>query len=1022
MPAMGNSQLRVQGITAIGLLLKKSEATRVAVGVGSRTLFGEDSKPLMSDESPSIVEPAGNLPTGKVTFLLTDVEGSTRLWEAHSVEMSQALARHDDLIRESVGSCGGVIVKTRGEGDSTFTVFRSAGDAVSCALKLQGSLLSEEWPGGLAIRVRMSLHTGIAELRENDYYGRDVNRSARLREVAHGGQIIASQAVRDSVRDPVPGGGSFVDLGLHYLRDLARPEHLYQLSRPNLPDKFPAVRRLESRSTNLPLQLTSFVGRHQELQEVGDLLSETRMLTLTGSGGCGKTRLALEVGARVAGDYPDGVFLVELGALNDPALVTQTALGALSIREEGRSDAFEALSNFLLEKNLLLILDNCEHLVAACADLADRLLRVLPDLRVLTTSRQPLNIAGETTYRVPSLPVPDPESSPSVDDLMRFESVRLFVDRAAHVDSTFSLTTENADAVARICSRLDGIPLAIELAAARIRAFSPQAIAERLDDRFTFLTGGSRTALPRQQTLKALVDWSYDQLDDVERTLLRRLSVFAGGFNLESVEGVCLGDELRAGSHIDLVSALVDKSIVVFEEGSGGARYFLRETIRDYSGDRLGESGEAEVTRDSHLEWFLSLAERSEPDVTTSGWLQAMEDDHDNLRAALQWAIRREFADAALRLTGALARLWTTHGHLSEGRRWLEEALASGTEPAPAVRAKALNAAGALAWMQGDHNAAITKYEEALALRRSLADPAGIAATLANLGIVSYSQGQYAEARSRYEESLKIWREIGDSQGIARSLDNLGNLAQEEGDYVEAQRLYEESLDISRRLQDKWLIARSLNNLGEVALLRGDLRRARETFDEDLELSKELGDKWVMGRALNNCAEIDRMQGNLGAAKKLFEQSLDLSRELGDKQSSASSLGGLAEVAREDGDPEHAIALHRESLRARQELDDKPGIAGSLEGFGSVLADVGRFDTGVRLLAAAEALRESIGSPIPPVAMKEHERVVDKLRAAVDPESFRTFWNQGRKMSEDEAAGLVLSAEAGVAASERLPK
>lgn len=949
------------------------------------------------------------MPTGKVTFLLTDVEGSTRLWETHAVEMSQALARHDDLIRESVGHCGGMIIKTKGEGDSAFIVFRSAGDAVRCALKLQASLLSEEWPGGLAIRVRMSLHTGVAELRGNDYYGRDVNRSARLRDVAYGGQIIASQELRDCVQDRVPDDGSFIDLGLYHLRDLERPEHLYQLSGPGLPDKFPAVRRLESRSTNLPLQLTSFVGRHEELQEIADLLSETRLLSLTGSGGCGKTRLALESGARVAGDYPDGVFVVELATLNDPTLVTQSTLGALSIREEGETDPFEALANFLLGKNLLLILDNCEHLIEACSDLAGRLLRVRPDLRILTTSRQPLNVSGETTYRVPSLPVPDPQSSPSVDDLMRFESVRLFVDRAARVNSAFCLSTENAEAVARICFHLDGIPLAIELAAARVRAFSPQTIAERLDDRFTFLTGGTRTALPRQQTLKALVDWSYDHLDDEERTLLRRLSVFAGGFGLESVEGVCLGDDLHPGSYIELVSALVDKSIVVFEERSDGARYSLLETIRDYSGDRLEESGESEVTRDSHLEWFLSLAERSEPDVTTSRWLQTMEDEHDNLRAALQWAIGRGFADAALRLTGAMARLWTTHGHLSEGRRWLEEALASGTEPASVVRAKALNAAGVLAWMQGDHDAAMTKYEEALALRRSLDDAAGIAATLANLGIVSYSQGQYVKARRRYGESLKIWREIGDPQGVARSLDNLGNLAQEEGDYLEAQRLYEESLEISRRLQDKWLIARSLNNLGEVALARGDLGLARKTFDEDLELSQELGDKWVMGRALNNCAEIDRLQGDLGAAKKLFEQSLDLSRELGDKQTSASSLDGLADVAREEGDHERAISLHRESLRARQELDDKPGIAGSLEGFGSVLADVGRFETGVRLLAAAETLRESIGSPLPPVAMKEHERVVQKLRAALDPESFSSFWNQGREMSEDEASALVSS-------------
>lgn len=963
----------------------------------------------MTEESASTEGIEQNFPTGTVTFMLTDVEGSTRLWDARSSEMSEALARHDELIRDSVSSSGGIIVKTRGEGDSTFTVFRTAGEAVNCALKLQRSLLDESWPGGLAIRVRMSLHTAEAELRGSDYYGSEVNRSARMRDVAHGGQIIASQSVMDLVEDRVPGGGSFTDLGSHYLRDLARPEHLYQLSHPDLPDTFPALRRLESRSTNLPLQLTSFVGREIQMREVRELLTATRLLTLTGSGGCGKTRLALEVGARLSEDYPDGVFWVELGALNDPALVTQTTLSTLSIREEEGREPFEELSNFLFEKKLLLILDNCEHLLEACAELTERLLRARPDLRVLTTSRQSLNVSGETSYRVPSLAAPDPRGDPVPEQLMGYESVRLFVDRVAHADPAFSLSPDNAEAVARICHRLDGIPLAIELAAARIRAHSPETIADKLDDRFSFLTAGSRTALPRQQTLRALVDWSHDLLTDEERTLFRRLSVFAGGFTLEAVEQVCAAGALKYSSFLDLISELVNKSIVVYEDRRARARYSMLETIRKYAAERLSESGESETTGDSHLQWFLSLAEQAEPEVTTSEWLDAMEDEHDNLRDALEYAIRRELSDMALRLTGALARLWTTRGHLSEGRRWLDEALASGSKLFPEVKAKALNAAGALAWMQGDHEAARSNYQEALSLRRGLGDRPGIAATLANLGIVAYSKGEYGTARERYEESLKIWRETGDRPGLARSLDNLGNLAQEEGDYELAQKLYMESLEISRQLKDKWLVARSLNNLGEVALLQGDFPAARMRFQEDLEVSRELGDRWVIGRALNNCAEIDRLEGDLPSSRSLFEQSLDLARELGDKQTTAGSLEGLAEIARQEGDPTGAMSLHRESLLARRELGDKPGIAGSLEAFAGVLTELGRLDDAVRLLGAAERRRESIGSPLPPVALRDHERVIHKLRGELDPESFESIWDEGRKMSEDEAVKLVLT-------------
>src|SRR5579884_2058809 len=573
------------------------------------------------------------LPSGTVTFLFTDIEGSTKLWEECPEAMRQALARHDALAASIIEQHEGLLVKSRGEGDSLFCVFARATDAVAAACALQQAFVSEPWPAEAPLRVRMALHTGEADLREGDYYGSAVNRCARLRAIGHGGQVLLSQAARDLLPPDAP----LMDKGSHRLKDLQQPEHVFQLAAPDLPSEFPPLRSL--RNTNLPVQTTSFIGREQEMAQLKRLFSSTRLLTLTGIGGCGKTRLALQVAADLLEDYPDGAWLVELAALSEGSPVPQSVASALGLREEPGRSLTQTLIDYLQSRSLLLILDNCEHLVAACASLAETLLRSSPNVKLLATSREALNVPGETTYRVPSLLPPDPERLPSEEKdlaaaLMDYDAVRLFVERACSHRSEFALTRQNGPAVAEICHQLDGIPLAIELAAARIRAMAVEKIAERLDDRFRLLTGGARTVLPRQQTLRALIDWSYDLLDARERTLLQRLGVFAGGWSLDSAEAVCADrpgeGDLEAGFEewevLDLLQSLVDKSLVLYEEREAEGRYRLFESVRHYALGKLSAAGDAERVRDRHADHFLDQAR------ARSGLLESAEDAGRSIR------------------------------------------------------------------------------------------------------------------------------------------------------------------------------------------------------------------------------------------------------------------------------------------------------------------------------------------------------------------------------------------------------
>lgn len=911
------------------------------------------------------------LPRGTVTFLFTDIEGSSKLWEQHPEAMSAVLAEHNALLRRVIESHRGYIFKLWG--DAVYAAFDTAIDALSAAVEAQRELMRRSWGELGSLRVRMALHTGMAEVRDGDYVGPTLNRCARLLSAAHGGQILLSAATEELVRDSLPKDVSLRSLGFHRLKDLQRPEHIFQVIHPELLTEFSSLRTLNAVPNNLPIQLTSFIGREREMKEVKELLKQTRLLTLTGSGGCGKTRLALQVAADLLEEYPDGVWFIDLSVLADPALVPSTVAATLGIYEEPGRPTLITLAEALKPRTLLLILDNCEHLVGACAQLAETLLRTCPNLRILATSREALGIAGEIAWRVPSLSLPQPHELAYPDSLARitqYEAIRLFIERAEAASPDFKVTPHNIRAIAQICQRLDGIPLAIELAAARVKALSVEQIAARLDDRFRLLTGGSRTALPRQQTLRAMMDWSYELLNERERTLFRRLSAFAGGFTLEAAEAICADEQIPAYEIIDLLTNLVSKSLVVFSDEE--ARYRLLETVRQYARDKLLETGEAAQIRDRHRDWFLAFAEHAEsalqgPDQAL--WLKRLETEHDNLRAALEWSSTDP--ETGLRLASALWLFWYLRGYVSEGREWLNQFLGKATQAPSSLRAKALYGASMLARAQDDYALATKLLEESLALYRAAKDNRGVALALGNLGVIAFARGDYARATRLHEESLEHFRKLEDRVGMAAALSELGNIAMYHNDLERAERLLEESLALSRAAQDDQGMAAALRRLGAVLFQKGE--RAR--------------------------------------AKALLQESLELYRGLGAVPGLASVLNSLGMIALHEGDPQRASALLRQSLAHYRDVGDKWHIALCLDRLAQVAAAQGEWDRAARLLGAEEALREAIGAPLPPSEHEGREQTLKGAHEHLGEELFAAAWADGYAMKLEDAIAYALSGE-----------
>jgi len=812
------------------------------------------------------VKVRSELPTGTVTFLFSDIEGSTRLLQSLGERYPAVLETHQALLRATFAAHGGTVIGT--EGDSFFVVFPDARRALAGAVASQRALHDYDWPEDARIKVRMGLHTGQGTLGGDNYVGLDVHRAARIAAAGRGGQLLVSATTRGLVEDTLPEHVTLRDLGDHGLRDLERPERLYQVVIPGLPADFPPLRSAEPRQGNLPTPLTSFVGRERALRDVKDLVSRSKLVTLTGPGGTGKTSLALRAAAELQAEMEDGAFLVRLGSIADPDLVIPAIARAFGIAEQAERQPLELLIEHLRTKNVLLVLDNFEQIMAA-TEAVGQLLGQTPRVRTLVTSREALGLQGEQQYPVPPLETPDLANLPALDRLAGYEAVSLFVARASAVRQGFTLTADNAAAIAEICARLDGLPLAIELAAATTKVLSPQALLARLVHRLPLLGGASRDVPARQRTLRDTIAWSYDMLPERQRELFARLSVFAGGFTLAAAESVC-GDAL--GDTFEGLASLVNKSLLrQVETTAEDPRFAMLSTIREFAADQLLAAGQAEALERRHAEHFLALAEGAEPELTglrSADLLDALAADDDNLRAALDRAMARGWFDVALRLAAALWRYWQMRGHLREGSERLGRLLAMpGVEAHRAAHIAALGAAGSVAYWMGDLPAAQRAYERALALGRQDGDPRTIAESLYNLVFPVRLQGADAEASALLQEAASLFREAGDRGGRAKTLWALAGMFEEDDAAAMAMSL--EAVAIFQELGDRFHEGWVLQSVAVNARHLSQFDESRVRLSQGMEIFREAGDLSAMVVFLGSFADLAAFEGDVARALRL---------------------------------------------------------------------------------------------------------------------------------------------------------
>ena len=784
---------------------------------------------------------------GTLTFLLTDLEGSTRTWETQTRVMREAMLLHDTIIYGAIEANAGSTVESGREGDSILAVFTTAKDAARSALAIQRSFREAGWPSGLSLRTRVALHTGEVELRGGHYFGPPLNRCARLLALGHGGQILTTQATHELLVEDLPSQAELTDLGVHKLKDLKRSERIFQLTDLARPEQFPPLRSRVTYMTNLPIVLTRFVGREHEIAELRGMLEGTRLLTLTGTGGSGKTRLAKRLATEAAGTMTGGAWFVDLAPVSEVSLVARTTATALDLEEQQGRPLADTLAEHLAERPTLLVLDNCEHLLSACAELAERLLARCPELRILATSREPLNIGGEVTWRVPGL-----ASS---------EAMQLFVERARSRSPQLEFSDRDAIAVGAICERLDGIPLAIELAAARVTMMPPEQILRRLDAGLGLLVGGDRTAAPRQQTLEATIDWSHSLLSAAERGLLRRLAVFSGGFSIDAAESVCDSDDLPRGQILELLSQLISKSLVQPVDD----RFRLLDTIRAYARTKLLGAGELERTQRAHADYYLTLSSSRRPG-RLAAWLEQMDDESDDLRAALAWCAGAD-PEMGASIAASLYEFWLGRGYAVEGRAFAAQ-LAGQLPTASALRARMLEDAG----------------------------------------VFAYTAGDFAVAPTLVEQGLAIARRVGDRELIARGLAIQGGVALAAAQVDTAQRALDEALAIARALDRPKIEADALHHLGSLASVRGDPTLARARYTESLELRRRLGDADEAGTTLTLRAFVDILIDNLAEARSDIVEALELALALRDRRAGW-SLDVLACIAAFDGDAVRALRL-----------------------------------------------------------------------------------------------------------------
>jgi predicted ATPase/class 3 adenylate cyclase/DNA-binding CsgD family transcriptional regulator len=1011
------------------------------------------------------------LPTGTVTLLLADIEGSTQLWETQPQEMQQAVARLDRTLAQIVVAHGGVRPVEQGEGDSLVVAFNRASDAVGCALDLQMAPLAP-------IRLRIGLHTGEVQLRdENNYIGPTINRAARVRDLGHGGQTVLSGATEEIVADYLPAGAWLLSLGSHQLRGLRRAERVIQLCHPDLNNQFPPLRVPAAASEGLPIQLTSFVGRAAQIAELSRILTENRLVTLTGAGGSGKTRLAVQVAGQIAGQFRDGAHYVDLAPITEPDLVPVTAARALGLPDAPGCSATDALLQFVADRQMLLVLDNCEHLLDATATLVAALVGACPTVTVLATSREAIGMTGEAIWRVSSLSIAD-------------EAVELFTDRARLVRPEFVVTDENAATVAEICQRLDGMPLAIELAAARVRALSVADILTGLHDRFRLLTGGTRGAVRRQQTLRASVDWSHGLLTDVDRVIFRRLAVFRGGFHLDAAEAVVADDYVQPYQVLDELTILVDKSLVVAENPSGATRYRLLETVRQYALEKLGDSGESDAVRVRHRDHYTHLAELVDQlgSDDQRQHVEQAEIEIDNLRAAFTWSCDTGDSEEALLLACRLQRLWWKTGRVQEAVSWISTVLSDPSGPpaqvTPAMYARALADRAIITAVVGAPEG-MEHPEQALAIAREAGDGELLLRALIACGSTAAFHAE--TARPYLDEAAGLARACGDKWQLSQILWWQAYVAIHDGDPRAAMKAGEEGRDLAEEIGDR-LVSWTCRywGLATAHFMRGELPKATALFNElmaegnahrsvtyraaanahrghtlawmgepeaaqaaaraALEGTSQLGGLWealcnaplavaylaggdvaaamTTGRsaaeafravgglrmvAINPIVDITLADGDIAAARRWADEAVSVA--VGCHR--AMALSARARVAAAEGELDQAERDARDALAMAAETDAHLITADALECLAGLVGDGGNHREAARLFGAAEAVRKDTGAVRFKIFEDRYAAAVGALRDALGNSEFESAWAEGAAMSTLEAIAYARRGHSG---------
>lgn len=879
------------------------------------------------------------------------------------------------MLREAIETNRGQVIKTTGDG--IHAAFEHAVDAIHAAVDAQRGLQTSEVfkTSEVSILVRMGIHTGESELRDNDYYGQTLNRAARIMSAGHGGQILISDVMAQVVREHLPAEISLLDLGEHHLKGLLSAEKIYQVNAPGLQKDFPPLSSIPTATNNLPVQLTSFIGRERELMEAAKRLEDARLLTLIGPGGTGKTRLSLQLGGQMIPHFADGVWLVELAPIADPALIIQSVSSVLNVRAQAGMPLMGFVIDYLRAKNLLLILDNCEHLVEASAALVDELLRNAPNIKIIASSREALGIAGETVYRVPSLSMPN-QAQVTREAGLGFESVRLFVDRASAANPKFELTDENASFIAQICSRLDGIPLAIELAASRVRAFTPEQIAKRLDDRFKLLTGGSRTALPRQQTLRALIDWSYDILSAPECKLLRQLSIFAGGWVFEAAETVCYDSDV-----LELLPQLVNKSLVVMDEEGDEPRYHLLETIRQYARDKLLEAGYAEEMRDRHLKYHVELAEKAEKELYSSTalrWVKRLEADYDNIRAAFEWGMERD-VDSVLRMGGALPYFWFRRGYEAEALILLREALKHVKD------------------LPEQNDGEIRERKKIMARAWQA------------MAFLLFSHGDVPAAGEAAQQCAALARQINDIPLLAFVLTFEAESKMMSGHFDEVDAILNEIQGLVDGSNDPFAKGMLYGTVGTRMMMMGqDDEKARGLLKKGLEVLKEDDNIFGHTMLLFGTAMAARYNSRYAEARIQFMPLLEVFHSMGDHHRANMVNSEMAHMDRVEGKHAEAEAMYRETIIEWKRLGHRAAVANQLECFAFITKAKEQPERAAILFGAAEALREKINIHMTEMERIEYDREVADLKANMDDKDFNIAWDKGRAMEMDQAIQLAL--------------